>query len=164
MDNALPALKPNVPLSSRLLKSRFFIPFLLVLLAAGILAAWLVFGRGAQLQANGVPISPEIEERFGIRITSIVLTAGDGLIDFRYRVLDPNKARELGHYDSTMPMLIAEDTNEVVETTAMGFHTHNVDQGRIYYALFRNTSNRVLHGSQVTVKIGDLTLKHIPIP
>ena len=115
------------------------------------------------LQPNGVPISTEIEERFGVRFTGLHLVAKHGLVDLRYRVLDAGKAKNFGHYTETSPLIIAEDSGKKIEVTIMGLHNHRVETGRTYYVLYRNTADALDPGSQVTIQIGDLVLEHVPV-
>lgn len=113
------------------------------------------------LQANGVPINEEIEERFGVRFTGVHILARHGLVDLRYRVLDAGKAKNFGHYTETSPLLIAEDSGKTVEVTIMGLHNHRVETGRGYYILYRNTADALDPGSLVTIQLGDLRLEHV---
>jgi len=115
------------------------------------------------LQTNGVPINPEIEERFGVRFTGLHLVARHGLVDLRYRVLDAGKAKNFGHYTETSPLIIAEDSGKKVEVTIMGLHNHRVETGRGYYILYRNTGDALDPGSLVTIQLGDLQLEHVVV-
>jgi len=134
----------------------------LLVLIGGLVAAWRI-GRGAEASsARGViPISPEIEEKFGIRFTQMAVIAEGGMIDLRYRIIDEGKAANFGHYTETAPMLIAEDSGKIVDTTLMGFHHHNLEVGRVYYILYRNTANAIEPGSKVTIAIDELSLEHV---
>lgn len=116
-----------------------------------------------ELQANGVPINPEIEEKFGVRFTGLHLVARHGLVDLRYRVLDAGKAKNFGHYTETSPLIIAEDSGKTVEVTIMGLHNHRVETGRGYYILYRNTANALDPGSLVTIQLGDQRLEHVMV-
>jgi hypothetical protein len=113
------------------------------------------------LGPNGVPLSPEIEERFGVRFMGLHVLARQGLVDLRYRVVDAGKAKNFGHYTETSPLLIADGGN--VEVTIMGMHNHRVEAGRVYYILYRNTGGVIRTGETVTIQIGDLHLREFPI-
>ena len=115
------------------------------------------------LQDNGMPINPEMEERFGVRFTGLHLVARHGLVDLRYRVLDAGKAKNFGHYTETSPLIVAEDSGKNVEVTIMGLHNHRVETGRTYYVLYRNTADALEPGSLVTIQLGDLLLEHVPV-
>jgi hypothetical protein len=133
---------------------------LLVLIGATILA-WWVFRPAPQWEAGTMPVSPEIEEKFGVRFSLLAVTADGGMIELRYRVIDEGKAANFGHYTETAPLLIAEDTGEMVDVTIMGLHNHRVEPGRQYYVLYRNTGGAIGSGRPVTIALGDLKLEHV---
>jgi len=141
---------------------RLFIPTILLLALIGVVAYQQFDLSPAEKEVDtSIPISPEIEEKYGIRFTYLAVTANGGMVDLRYRVIDVEKAKNFGHYTETSPMLIAEDTGTTIETTIMGFHNHRVEPARIYYVLYRNTGNAIRPGGKVTIAIGDLTISHI---
>ena len=133
----------------------------LLLLIGGSCLAWQLFGPEKQWEAGTMPASPEIEEMFGVRFSLLAVTADGGMIELRYRVIDEGRAANFGHYSETAPMLIAEDTGQVVDVTIMGLHNHRVEPGRQYYVLYRNTGGVIESGRPVTIAIGDLELEHV---
>jgi hypothetical protein len=149
---------------SLLHNSRLFLPAIVLFIGLMGFNIWRL-DRASKpvLQPNGVPINPEIEERFGVRFTGLHLVARHGLVDLRYRVLDAGKAKNFGHYTETSPLIIAEDSGKTVEVTIMGLHNHRVETGRTYYVLYRNTADALDPGSLVTIQIGDLSLEHVPV-
>lgn len=157
------ALAPTrKPLEAMVHNLKLFLPAAVLFVAILAFNVWQLHSAGLpQRQANGVPISPEIEARFGVRITGLYVTAEGGLIDLRYRVIDVGKARDFGHYTENSPLLIAEESGKRVEVTIMMKHSHRIELGRIYYILYRNTANAIQPGSPVTVQIGDLRLEHV---
>jgi hypothetical protein len=110
-----------------------------------------------------VPQSSAIEERFGIRITRLGLTANGGMLDLRFIVLDPEKAAAIGHTVRTLPRLIAEDRRIQMNTASLMLHLHYLRRGTSYYMLFRNDGNLLHQGSHAGVKIGDLVLPHLVV-
>lgn len=163
MERTLDGMGPINVILARMHNKRLILLAILLAGLAGSIFIWYSMSSRPEVQANGIPISPEIEERFGVRFTFLALTAQDGLIDLRYRILDENKARDIGHYSTTTPVLIVEDSGEAVDVTVMGWHNHRVERGRIYYTLIRNTGNVVKRGDKVTIKIDDLMLEHVPV-
>ena len=132
---------------------------LLVLICGGLMA-WQLFGPEQKWEPGTMPASPEIEEKFGVRFSLLAVTADGGMIELRYRVIDEGRAANFGHYSETAPMLIAEDTGQVVDVTIMGLHNHRVEPGRQYYVLYRNTGGAIESGRPVTIALGDLKLEH----
>jgi hypothetical protein len=112
--------------------------------------------------AEGVEeTAPEPEDlagKWGIEVTSIRLTANNHMIDFRYRVLDPVKAKEL-FVRQNKPALIHQATGKVlaVPATAKVGPLRNSDppkQGKIYWMFFGNAGYLVKAGDKVSVVIG----------
>lgn len=160
-ETMLPSPKPFQNLRRNFL---LLIPAILLFVA---LTGWQIWrlseAAKPQLQSNGVPVNVAIEERFGVRFTGVHVVGKSGLVDLRYQVLDVGKAKNFGHYTETSPMLISEENGKTVEVTIMGLHNHRVEAGRMYYILYRNTDNALAPGNQVTLKIDDLQLAHIPV-
>jgi len=115
------------------------------------------------LKPGEIPTNKQMEERFGIRFETVSLTAETGFVDIRYKVIDVGKAKNFGHYTETTPLVIAEETNQRVETAIMGFHNHRVEPGRTYYLLYRNTANAVKTGGKITIQIDDLKIEHVVV-
>jgi hypothetical protein len=113
--------------------------------------------------AVAVPQSSAIEERFGIRITRLGLTANGGMLDLRFIVLEPEKATQIGHSVRSLPRLIAEDRHIQMNTAQLMLHLHYLRRGTSYYMLFRNDGNLLRQGDHVGVRIGDLVLSHLTV-
>jgi hypothetical protein len=154
---------PEEPTRNSWLKNmKYALPAMVVFFAIIGFNIWrLTLDSVQEFQPNGMPISPEIEERFGVRFTGVYVVAKSGLIDLRYRVLDAGKAKNFGHYTETSPLLIADDTGKTSEVTIMMLHNHRVEGGRIYYILFRNTDNAFRAGSKLTIQVDDLRLENV---
>jgi len=112
-------------------------------------------------QADPVPRAARatLAERWGIEVTSLHLSAKSRMVDFRYRVLDPDKARLLG--DRTVkPTLTDLFTGAVLrvpsfpKTGSLRQTAAKMETGRIYFMLFANTGMPVKAGSRVTVTVG----------
>jgi hypothetical protein len=131
-----------------------------LLLLVSVLAGWRIFAAEPEWIAGTMPTSSEIEEKFGVRFSLLAVTADGGMVELRYRILDEGRAANFGHYSETAPMLIAEDTGEIVDVTIMGLHNHRVEPGRQYYVLYRNTAGAIESGRPVTIALGDLELEH----
>ena len=110
---------------------------------------------------NMMPISPAIEAQWGIRVTQIGVTADGGMIDFRYIVLDPDKALAMQQDVNKLPVMIAEDSGTLVNSTALMTAKHTLNPGGTYFLLYRNTKGAIKPGTSVTIKLGDLMLEHV---
>jgi len=104
-------------------------------------------------------------QTWGIEVTSVRMTANNHMIDFRYRVLDPQKAETLFSKE-TKPYLIHRQTGKVLSvprTAKVGplMSTYHPQQNRIYWMFFGNHGNLVKAGDQVSVVIGEFRAENI---
>ena len=124
----------------------------------------------APAQTSPVPHAArgKLREHWGIEVTSLHLSAKGRMVDFRYRVLDPDKAALLG--DRTVkPTLTDLATGAVLrvpsfpKTGSMRQTSTKMEAGRIYFMLFANTGMPVKTGSRVTVTIGDFKAEGLTV-
>jgi hypothetical protein len=109
-----------------------------------------------------------LRDRWGVEIVAIRPTAAGTMIDFRYRVTDPAKARPL--MDRTLKAtLIIDATGEELgvpippkvgpmrQTVRYGDAT----AGRVYFMFFANPGRRVVPGEKVSIVIGEFRAEHL---
>lgn len=106
-------------------------------------------------------------EKWGIEVTSIRLTANDHMIDFRYRVLDPKKAKDL-FVRQTKPSLVHQASGKVLavpETAKIGplRNSNAPQQGKIYWMFFGNAGGLVHEGDAVDVVIGEFKAANLVV-
>jgi hypothetical protein len=109
----------------------------------------------------------EMEEKWGIRPLSIRQTAAGNMLDFRYYVIDEQKAAPL-FSPKIKPLLIDEDTGAVMavpEVPKVGSmrSTRKPLKDRGYFILFANPHQHVKQGHKVTVTIGDYRAEHLVV-
>lgn len=141
---------------------------LLVGLAAVLitLALWMVisqFGSAEGWEQNRQALAQAaFEEETGIRIIRVAMTAGGGMIDLQYRVVDPDKAL-IVHDDDNPPALIEESTGWLFATP---FHDHafrELHTAVTYHELITNGDGLLNRGSTVTLTVGQARLEHVPV-
>ncbi len=117
---------------------------------------------------SAVPAQParfaamhELEERYGIRITLIGVTAAGGMVDFRFKVLDQDKARVLTQEHNLMPVLNVQNTDTRLAMPGNGMHSMTLQNGKVYYILFGNPKGEVKPGTPISVAFGDMQLEAI---
>ncbi len=142
------------------LTSKYALPAVFALVLVGGFGAWRLWAGASQFAARSAT-SAAIEERWGIRITQIGVIADGGLLDFRFIVVDPDKALAMLDDPKNLPALIAEDSHAVVTSAALMAHKNALNAGRTYFLLYRNTGGAIKRGTSVSVVIGDLRLEHI---
>ncbi|HEV7665592.1 MAG TPA: hypothetical protein VGQ62_18820 [Chloroflexota bacterium] len=110
---------------------------------------------------NALPTTAGIiEERWGVRFTQIGVTADGGLVDVRYQVLDADKAQVLTSDEEHLPVLLDEGSGKVINSAAL-MPNHNLQAGRTYFVLYRNTDGAITPGNQVSIVLGGQRLEHL---
>jgi hypothetical protein len=141
--------------------SRFGILAGLALLAA--LAAWMIVSQaGGGSKLHGPSGAAAFEEQTGIRVFRVALTGGGGIVDIRYRVLDPDKAPIL--HEPGSRLTLRDDSGEILSTPA---HLHSASgsfqAGVAYYELLVNTAGLLERGDRISVVVGRSSLDNIPV-
>lgn len=136
-----------------------------LLLFLSLLMAGCATGSGNMLQTTGVRTA--MEEKWGVQLLPIRLSAEGYILDFRYRVLDPEKALPL--FDRKIkPYLVDEATGAVFavpEPPKVGAlrNTRKPQADRNYFILFANPGRYVQKGKSVTVVIGEFKAEHLVV-
>ncbi len=109
-----------------------------------------------------------LADRWGIEVASLHLSANGRMVDFRYRVLDPDKATLLGDRN-VKPTLIDLATGAVLrvpsfpKTGSLRQTSTKLETGKIYFMIFSNTGMTVKSGSRVTIVIGDFRAENLVV-
>jgi hypothetical protein len=108
-----------------------------------------------------------LAEKWGIEVTSIRMSAHGYMVDFRYRVLDEEKAKEL-FVRENKPYLIEQGSGKVLQvpnTAKVGplRSSYKPQKGRIYWMFFGNRGGFVRQGSKVTVVIGEFRAEDLVV-
>jgi hypothetical protein len=111
-----------------------------------------------------------MEEQWGVRIESIRTSAAGNLLDFRYRIIDPDKALPLVERKNK-PYLIDQESGKTLGVPSgakIGPLRQTVRYGkpkedRIYFVLFGNPGGFVKPGNKVTVVIGDFRIENLVV-
>jgi hypothetical protein len=106
-------------------------------------------------------------EEWGVEVLGVRFAMSGYMLDFRMRVIDPEKAAPL-FVRKTKPVLIDEATGEklaVASTAKTGpLRSSNIPQaGRNYPIVFNNSRHIVKAGSLVTVVIGYFRVEHLEV-
>jgi len=104
-----------------------------------------------------LPSPSALESQYGIQITQVGLTASGGLVDVRFKILDPVKARTLLSNHGNLPKLVVGDKPPLMPPHN-ALHGAKFGQGQILYILYPNLRNAVTHGAEVTVAMGEARL------
>jgi hypothetical protein len=115
-----------------------------------------------------VVLSPT-EEKWGIKLVSLRPTMNATMLDFRYKVVDADKARRL--FDRKVkPYLLDPITGVALgmpDDTKLGALRASVRNppiaGKLYYVLFANGYGTVKRGNAVTIVMGDCKLENVVV-
>ncbi|MEW6287690.1 MAG: hypothetical protein AB1509_15825 [Chloroflexota bacterium] len=101
-----------------------------------------------------------LEQEYGIRLTLVGVTAAGGMVDVRYRVVDPLKAAKLIDEEEggIMPMVYVNN-GDVMLMPDMHMREQKLVAGRVYFVLIPNSQNVVKRGTVVTVVFGDVAVE-----
>jgi hypothetical protein len=114
--------------------------------------------------ASAMPVSPAIEAKFGIRLSLVAVTAGGGMIQIQYQILDSAKASAV--HDATIAPFVVDANGVKYADPGMVGHTHvgnDKAAGTTDYILLANARGGVRSGSKVTIKVGDLELRSVRV-
>ena len=141
-----------------------------MLLIAGFIAGCASSSHMPVAGRAVAPLRPDtalmLQDKWGIEITGLHMSGNGHLIDFRYRVLDPDKAGLLADVRYN-PILIDQATGiqmKVPNTPKLGplrQSAKRLEAGKIYFMLFANSGLLVKPGSRVTIAIGDFRVENL---
>ncbi len=109
-----------------------------------------------------------IEERWGVKLQGIHITAAGHMLDFRFQVTDTGKAAPLID-TKNKPTVTIEASGiklEVPNTPRIGSlrqTSKQVKLGMIFTILFANPGKMVATGQKLAVRIGDFFVEHITV-
>ena len=129
-------------------------------------------GPAAVAASSRVPALPAydregIEARWGIQVQSLELTAGGYMLDFRYKVIDSNRAQPLFDRRSK-PRLTDERTGAVMAVpvppkTGALRSVNDAKEGRVYSMFFANPAHFIQRFSTVTVTVGEFSVSGLVV-
>jgi hypothetical protein len=119
----------------------------------------------AAVQASTAYLSnDQLEAQYGVRVTLIAVTAMGGIVDFRYKLVDPAKAAALLHDPENAPVLTAVDSGLTLSPTKMGSRHHGqmgMKKGTAPFTFYPNVRNAVKAGTPVSVAFGKIKVEPI---
>src|SRR3989304_1967752 len=144
--------RPAQPQAPAVRRVRFILPVAAILLLIGGFFAYFAGANQNRVtpQARAELISERaFEDRYGIRITLIGVTAAGGLIDFRFKVLDAEKAEPLMRDPANLPALIVEDSGVTLKAPEGMVRNLELNNGSAYFILYSNVPEAIKPGTSV---------------
>jgi hypothetical protein len=102
----------------------------------------------------------QLAAELGIEVKLVAVSAGGGLVDFRFKVLDASRAQII--FDELYPSIVAR--NGTVLPSDLARHGRTICKtGQTHFILYANTGTAVRVGETVSVQIGDLRIDDIAV-
>lgn len=122
---------------------------------------------GPSQQTGGDSSAATIADSWGVRIESLRFAGEGNMIDFRFRVLDADKAAPLLER-ANKPLLTDEKrgiTAAVPTSPKLGpmrqtTRNDKPREGRVYFVMFSNPGKLIQKDDPVTIVIGDFKVEH----
>jgi hypothetical protein len=114
--------------------------------------------KSAAPAPKGAITEAVMEDRYGVRIDLVALTALGGLLQLRFTVLDKDKADKLFHADK--PALLVESTGTTLTAPTDAAHKMTLLNGAGYFLFYANAADVVHAGDKVSVTIDGVSLQH----
>ena len=153
-------------LSQRPALIRYGLPVgtLALVLAISLPAYWINQQTPPQHTANVTHISPsDLEEQYGVRVTSAGVTMLGGVLDVRLKILNAQKARPLLDNPNMMPALMTVNAKpEMVMAARMGHHS-SLKDGGVMFLFFPNPSRVLSTGTPISLMFGDLQVDSLEV-
>ena len=103
-----------------------------------------------------------LEEQYGLQVRLIGVTAAGGLIDFRLKTVEADKARLFLEDPGNLPIsLITAGGTEILAADSMD-EDFQWEDGGILFMLLPNPGGEIQPGNLVTVKFGEMQLEPLP--
>ena len=158
------AVPPPAPTGSRRRRRRLIVlAAVLVMITVGVsVQAWRQHLASDVRNGTTLVDRDGMAARYGIDIDLLAVTAAGGLVQLRYRVVDPDKAAPLVHDPDLSPALVVESTGKtLVMSTPPHHHGTELQLGGTYFFLMANAESALHKGDKVTLVIGDARLEHL---
>ena len=141
---------------------------ILVALLLGLVLAFFAYRAWSASGTTSTPAGIELlsqtalEEQHGLQVRLIGVTGGGGLIDFRLKMADAEKARQFLQDPANLPVSIVVESGEELLAADVMEDDITWEDGGILFILLPNSSGVVQPGTPVSIKFGDLQLEPIP--
>jgi hypothetical protein len=146
---------------------RFFVCFIIT----GFLLLGCATTKSEQENmASATPsTTPVTADDCGIQVKSLRLTAGNSMLDFRYRITDKEKASALFRAKENKPYLVDLATGarltipELAKIGTMRTSTKNLALDKVNFMMFANPGMLLKRGSRAIVVIGDFRSDNLTV-
>jgi len=126
--------------------------------------------RRAEQVAPDPELSKSLREQWGVEVIGINLTSTGYMLDFRFRVVDAEKARPL--FDHRIKPYVLTDRSQIKLPVPMAPKVgafrptnrgKNIKADKTYYMIFGNPDSFVRRGEKVSVVIGEFRAEKLTV-
>ncbi len=129
----------------------------------------LAIGFASYQFAKLRPVSPSrtdisrgmLEEKYGLRVNLIAVTAAGGFVDVRIKIIDAEKAKALLSDKKNFPALWVNDKQVLNAPEDTRNQEIKIDDGGSMFIMYMNPANAVRPGTPVKVLFGDVAVEAI---
>jgi hypothetical protein len=143
---------------------KFFSVIIMILLCAVGLVVYFNFFVTAAGAASAATVITKnmLEEKYGLRVNLLAVTAAGGMVDLRLKVIDGEKARLLLQDKKNFPALLAGERKNLLNVDEdTKSQEIKFDPNNGIFLMFPNSGNIVRPGSPVVVVFGDIQLEAV---
>ena len=141
---------------------RWAAPLGVLVILTGAFATYTLAGRSSSTKPPAGAISEAtMEDRYGVRVDLVALTALGGLAQLRFTVLDKDKADKLFHTDK--PKLLVESNGTLLSPPEDAAHKMTLLNGAGYFLFYANAGDVLHAGDKVSVVVEGVRLEHVVV-
>lgn len=112
--------------------------------------------------------TPSVAEQWGIEVRQITLSAEGYMLDFRYRIIDTERAREVTKRQAQCYVIDQKSGARMIvpappKVGSLRNKSLEPVEGKTYYVMFANPGRRIRRGDKVTVVIDDMQIHDLEV-
>jgi len=100
-----------------------------------------------------------LEEKYGLHLNLVAITAAGGFVDVRLKILDSEKAKSLLQDKNNFPSLYTNDAVRLNVPAEGKQEEIRFEKNGILFFMYPNAGNAVRRGDQVRIIFGNLALE-----
>jgi hypothetical protein len=140
------------------------VALLVVVVALALGLSWWTARADDVRDGTDLLTTQELAAQHGIAVDLVAVTANKGLVEFRFQVVDPDRATRILHDSELAPTLVDEASGATLRMSAPPHkHGGELRLGGTYFFLMANSHNALHDGSTVTLVMGDSRVEHLAV-
>ncbi len=159
-------VKANLTMARPRSTNYLFIAFILiVLLSLGLYLFNSYQTLNPSSQPKGVTVLSQqaFEEQYGLRVNLVAVTAANGMVDLRLKIVDGAKAKLLLQDKKNFPAVFVNANVTLNASAEVKSQVIQFENDGNLFLMFPNAGNAVKRGSTVTILFGGIALEPIEV-